>query len=235
MDVSCDSTIFAGYDSYGLYFWRQTDQKVASSFPMDKLEGVHPLIRKAAFSGKDRQLIAVLTDDGCDYLYDCVREEILRVIHPGLCLYNSETAQRIKSLYEGCSGLKMTARSGLLYVFQSGYSHGIVRVLDMSTAEEIGSFRSNYPHHFFYRGTDSSVSQSPRDEELCIEDLSFSAESSLLMVNTGHGSNTFQMDPSIFVYSTDAFEEAWHVGYDGGECGTEGVRICFRLGNGRHG
>ena len=351
IDVSWDSSIIAGYDDYGLYFWRVDEPRMAASFDMNLLDGEHTTILKAAFCGAGRGMIAILGSDSCIYLYDCVKEEVVRklapglykvtdfqwnadgtkllltcgeeaarvisaadgsvlqrlpcdfllqkaeygardfndnsrddtyivlsgrdelqiwqlnnpdretaitrrindqnfsgqtydhldpyqyhigppvskvalsedgkdlwIINDGLYHYDTETCERKHTLYEGIQYLRLSAMGGKLYVFDTVASHGVVRVVDMRTGEEAGILQPTYPHQFLYKnsGSDEPASGVSRDETLCIGNVMFTEDGSLLMVGMSEGSKTMQADPSVAVYRTDTLEKAWQIGYDGG-------------------
>jgi hypothetical protein len=133
-----------------------------------------------------------------------------------------ETLERIKTLYPGISGLRVAMSGGSAYIYMGSNNDdaaGNLRIVDTETLEETGVISSNYPHSRLYRRTDGTVSVTDRSEKLGINNISFSGDGSLLMVNTGSSVSheMEQSDPSIFVYDTGTHEELWHIGFDGGD------------------
>ncbi len=351
IDVSWDSSIIAGYDDYGLYFWRVDEPRMAASFDMNLLGAEHTTIRKAAFCGTGRGMIAILGSDSCIYLYDCVKEEMVRKLAPGLYQvtdfqwnadgtkllltcgeeaarvisvadgtvlqrlpcdfllqkaeygardfddnsrddtyillsgrdelqiwqlnsqdhetaitrrindqnfsgktydgldpylyhigppisrvalsedgkdlwiendglyhYDVVTCERKHTLYEGTHYLRISTMGERLYVFKKTDSHGIIRVVDIHTGEEIGFLQPTYPHLRMYKYpySDEPVRETVRDEKLCIGNVTFREDGSLLLVSMSNGNSSFQADPFVAVYRTDTLEKTWQIGYDGG-------------------
>ncbi len=350
IDVSCDDSIIAGYWRKAMYFWNAGESKMISSLDMSLFSGSNISIVKAAFSGAEREVLAVLTDDSRVYILDCVNQKVLNVIEPGLYLvkdfqwnkdssrlllscdddaarivsvaegellqtipcsfklkkaeygsrdysdnsaddtyvllygadniqiwrrdsldpelsltrrindqafgttntpladkegsaqlllsedektlwvctkegmavYDMDTLERIKTLYPGISGLRVAMSGGSAYIYMGSNNDdaaGNLRIVDTETLEETGVISSNYPHSRLYRRTDGTVSVTDRSEKLGINNISFSGDGSLLMVNTGSSVSheMEQSDPSIFVYDTGTHEELWHIGFDGGD------------------
>ncbi len=82
IEVSRDGSLIAGYREGALLFWNAAAEEPALVFDMEKLEGAK--ILSVQFSGRETSLCAILCDNSYVYLYDCARDEIRRIIPPGL-------------------------------------------------------------------------------------------------------------------------------------------------------
>ena len=119
LDVNCDCAIIAGYDAYGIYFWRAAESQMASAFDMALLGGGGTKIVKAAFSGADRSLIAILADSGRLCLYDCAKETVVRTVAPGLAnitdfQWNTDSTQLLLTCDDDAARIVSAADGELL-------------------------------------------------------------------------------------------------------------------------
>ena len=143
--------------------------------------------------------------------------EKLWIFNNGLHLYDAVTRERILTLFTEYKDLRMTALGDSVFVFPIDDSDGTIHVLDMNTGAERGTIRPTYPHSYLNRaGYGDKAKEYPRDELFCVSDITFSDDSSLLLINTGHGSKSLQPDPSITVVETGSLETAWQLAYPGG-------------------
>ena len=161
-----------------------------------------PLSQKVAYS-KDGKYIFSITRDGI-HVIDAQTLERVKVLR-------EDDDDYVEKLYSDCARLRVY-ENYLLY-FKSGLnggdSSGTIRIYDTENLNLLTTLIPAYEH---------TCNDKDRSRYLLLTDVTLNHDESILLTRAGKSSgNTWQKDPSVFVFDMKTFEQLWMIGYDCGE------------------
>ena len=159
----------------------------------------YPLTDKVDYS-KDGKYIYNATKDGI-HLIDSQTLEIVKVLRENEDEY-------VEKLFNDSARIRVY-ENYLLY-FKSGLnnadSSANIRIYDTENYDLLTTLTPAYEH---------TCAGKDRSDKLILTDVYLNHDESILLTRAGKSSgNTWQKDPSVFVYDMKTFEQLWMIGYD---------------------
>lgn len=124
IDASCEGTLFAGQHGDILYFWNVNDELPAATLEVSTLDGGSA--EKIAFSPVDNAAVAILTERGHIFLYDCVMGSILKEYSTGMSnitdfMWNGDGSRLLLTCDDGRARLMDTADGQVVQTLECAF------------------------------------------------------------------------------------------------------------------